>query len=71
MTAYTANALIAAVIASSRSASLPRVPALPAANLDRYRERDFGIGYGRSSGYAGTARRTYGESSAPSFLRVG
>ncbi|MBF6023147.1 hypothetical protein [Lysobacter niastensis] len=35
-----------------------RAPAAPAANRLVRRERDFGIGYGRSSGYGCTRRYT-------------
>lgn len=35
----------------------------------RYRARDYGTGYGRSSGYAGTAR-SYGPAWRPSVFRL-
>jgi hypothetical protein len=36
---------------------------------ERYRERDFGIGYGRSSGYAQTRRYVPGMRSSPFSVR--
>lgn len=40
-----------------------------ASNLARYRERDFGIGYGSSSGYA--SNRSYANHSAQPYFRCG
>lgn len=42
---------------------------LPTVRPDRYRSRDFGTGYGRSSGYA-SARR-YASDSGHRLVRVG
>jgi hypothetical protein len=50
-----------APLASRAPATVPSCfesPLFPAANNDRYRERDFGIGYGASSGYALDKRYT-------------
>jgi len=41
-------------------------PAESTARVDRYRVRDFGVGYGNSSGYA-TARRYASNWGAPRF----
>ena len=48
-------------------ASVPvqRVPATPAPT--RYAERDFGVGYGRSSGYAAARRYTVAWTGLPRF----
>lgn len=71
MTHFSPNALIAAVLASAHSdTSLTDTPVL-SASLDRYPDRDLGIGYGRSSGYADKSRRSYGEREAVTILRVG
>lgn len=48
--------------ANLHSSALHAAPA-PAVETPRYRARDFGIGYGRSSGYA--AARSYAPASAP------
>ena len=45
----------------------PRRAAVPAARVDRARAREFGVGYGNSSGYA-TARR-YASCSGQSRFR--
>lgn len=44
------------------------VPDQPARNAPRYQTRDFGTGYGRSSGYA---RAGYTEGRGDRMLRVG
>lgn len=44
----------------------PRVQAPAASRRRQYRERDFGIGYGRSSGY-GDTRRYASDWGAPRF----
>jgi hypothetical protein len=43
-------------------------PALDAGH-ERYRDRDFGIGYGRSSGYAQSRRYVSGVRSSPFSVR--
>lgn len=45
------------------------VPAPVLARPDRYRERGFGAGYGRSSGYAD--QRSYAVANEPRYARVG
>ena len=40
-----------------------------AADCPRYREREFGVGYGNSSGYA--SGRSYTNRSAPPYFRCG
>jgi len=51
------------------SRRLQPVPATPAATAPRreYRERDFGIGYGRSSGYASARRYANAWNGEPRF----
>ena len=44
----------------------PRPAALPAARVDRARVREFGVGYGNSSGYA-SARRYVDSRAQPRF----
>lgn len=46
-----------------------RVVPFEASNRIGPRERDFGIGYGKSSGYA-SPRRAYTRAAAPSYFRV-
>lgn len=71
MNHFTPNAFISAVIASLR-ADTPSAPTpVLTVSLDRYPDRDLGIGYGRSSGYANTSRRSYADSSTQALLRVG
>lgn len=65
------NALSAAVIDTVPVYAAMNEYGVHSASLDRYPDRDLGIGYGRSSGYAAKTRRSYGESSAPAILRVG
>lgn len=43
------------------------VRSLPAARPSRYRARDFGLGYGSSSGYASARRYAPGSQQAPRF----
>ena len=43
---------------------------LPAQRQARYRSRDFGSGYGSSSGYAAARRYTPGSQPAPRFRLV-
>ena len=45
------------------------VPGAPAHNAPRYRARDYGTGYGRSSGYARAS--SYTEGRGDRMLRVG
>ena len=45
------------------------VPDVPARNAPRYRARDYGTGYGRSSGYARAS--SYTEGRGDRMLRVG
>lgn len=58
---------------AARPASVPAVnvvvPDAPADNAPRYRTRDFGTGYGRSSGYARAS--SYTEGRGDRMLRVG
>jgi len=44
----------------------PRPVSVPAPRIDRYRVREFGVGYGNSSGYA-TARRYTSNWGQPRF----
>ena len=53
-------------VRTSDRTSAPRPAVVPAARVDRYRVRDFGVGYGNSSGYA-TARRYASNWGAPRF----
>jgi hypothetical protein len=48
------------------SAPVQRIPATPAPSA-RYPERDFGIGYGRSSGYATTRHYAVAWTGLPRF----
>ena len=48
--------------ATPRQAAVPAAPAAPTAR-QAYRERDFGVGYGTSSGYA--SHRRYSTTWAP------
>jgi hypothetical protein len=57
---YNLNALLNTVAAKSEHA--------PVHLNDRYRPRDTGIGYGKSSGYASTRR--YASNAAVSLVRV-
>ena len=57
---YNINALLNTVAAKSENA--------PVHLNDRYRPRDTGIGYGKSSGYA--ANRQYANTAAVSLVRV-
>lgn len=43
--------------------------AIAPVRIDRYRQRDFGTGYGRSSGYA--QDRSYARASSHRLVRVG
>ncbi|MCW5581028.1 MAG: hypothetical protein KIS72_06800 [Luteimonas sp.] len=44
-------------ITSARQPQAPRTPTVPRIQFER-RERDFGVGYGNSSGYASDRRYT-------------
>ena len=44
------------VLRTADRTATPRPATVPAPRIDRVRARDFGVGYGNSSGYA-TARR--------------
>ncbi|NUS39278.1 MAG: hypothetical protein HOQ02_09685 [Lysobacter sp.] len=49
--------------------TVPRLPAAaaPVSARREYPERDFGVGYGRSSGYAATRRYAVAWTGAPRF----
>lgn len=53
--------------ANNESNVLVQEPAPTNTVNTRYRERDFGVGYGSSSGYA--SRRSYVETQVQSFFR--
>ena len=55
-----------APVSTSDRFSAPRPAVVPAARVDRDRVREFGVGYGASSGYA-TARRHTSPWGAPRF----
>ena len=50
--------------------TIPSVQSVPAAPRREYRERDFGIGYGRSSGYASARRYAAPWNGQPRFRCV-
>lgn len=53
--------------ATARSSSLPSSAVAPTPARHTHRERDFGVGYGNSSGYA--SRRQYASQWAPSHFK--
>ena len=55
---------------SQSARKLPVAQATPAAPRREYPERDFGVGYGRSSGYA-SDRRYANSWSGPTLFRCG
>jgi hypothetical protein len=71
MNHFTADSMIAAILAAAPM-DTPNAPDYGlSASLDRYPDRELGIGYGRSSGYASKSRRTYADHAAPALMRVG